>query len=82
MVRPWVKDRRLLLALLAAAEAKVVVIVGWRVRQLAKDFFRLWIQPDPSCQVGDPATMISVAKGVMPWPALKSLRVHRFQIPI
>jgi hypothetical protein len=39
---PWVNDRRLLLVLLAAAEAK----------------------------------------GVMPWPVLKSLRVHRFQIPI
>jgi hypothetical protein len=53
MVRPWVKDRRLLLVLLAAAEAKVVVIVEWRVRQSAKVFFRLWIQPDLPCQVGD-----------------------------
>jgi hypothetical protein len=38
MVRPSAKDRRLLLALLAAAEAKVVVIVEWRVRQSAKVF--------------------------------------------
>jgi hypothetical protein len=35
---PLAKDRRLLLVRLAAAEAKVVVIVEWRVRQSVKVF--------------------------------------------
>jgi hypothetical protein len=38
MDRPWVKDRQLPLALLAAAEAKVFVIVARRVRQSHKVF--------------------------------------------
>jgi hypothetical protein len=38
MVRASVEDRRLLLVLIAAAEAKVVVIVEWRVRQSVKVF--------------------------------------------